>query len=188
MTQNRRPLDEAHPAPGPQTSGFRWETVMWAAAVAAFALAMWVSYRGAHRPSSGDLRTPGLLALDAALATAIALIFAARQGALKTPVAAWWCIIYGLWAPAAFRLSPLGMNESALFDRRSVSLDVPYIILGAGIHGFIAFLLALPYARRVLSPQGRLAPDHQERMWELAVAGVVAFFVVAVAASFRAAA
>jgi hypothetical protein len=153
---------------------------MWALAVAGFALAMWLSYRSVHRTHSGDLRTPGVLALDAALATAIALIFAARQGALARPVGSWWSVVYGLWAAAVFRLSPLGMNESCLFNRNCFSADAPYILLGAAIHGFIAFLLALPYARRALSPEGRLAPAHDERMWELALAGVVTFFLVAV--------
>jgi hypothetical protein len=170
--------------PDAAASAARWRIAAWALAVAGFALAMWLSCRSVRDPRSGDLRTPGVLALDAALATAIGLIFAARQGALKRPVGAGWCLAYGLWAAAVFRLSPLGPNEICLFNRNTASFDVPYILVGAGIHGFIAFLLALPYARRVLSPEGRLSPAHDERMWELALTGVVTFFVVAVAVSF----
>ncbi|UCH35988.1 MAG: hypothetical protein JSV65_06450 [Armatimonadota bacterium] len=186
MMQPERSSHDEDPIPGsPEASGFPWEAVMWALAVAAFALAMWLSYRGVRAPGSGDLQTPGVLLLDAALAMAIALIFAARQGALARPVGSWWCVVYGLWAAAVFRLWPLRIND-VLSNRNIGSLDVPYILVGAGIYGFIAFLLALPYARRVLSPQGRLSPDSNERIWELAVATVVAFFLVAVVVRFQA--
>ena len=178
MRRPERPANDDGGTPEPADTGaVRWQAVMWAAAVGGFALAMWLSQRGAQATRGQDLRTPGVLALDAALAASLALGFGARRGALAGPVGAVWSVVYGLWSAAAFRLSPL--QQGVLFSSNLTSPDVPFIVVGAGVQGFIAFLFALPYARRELSPQGRLPPDRDAEVWELAAAGVLVFFVIA---------
>jgi len=172
-----RPLDEGFLARGADHAPTRHDIVMWALAAAAFALAMWLSARSVSAPHSQDLRTPAILVLDTALATAVALVFA-RHSAFTSASSAWWCLFFGMWAAAAFRLVPPMPGENVLYVR-NVTSDAWALVLGAAaVHGFIAFLLALPYARRVLSAQGRLGPDRDRELWELAGATIVIFFVV----------
>jgi len=150
--------------------------------VAAFGLALWLSARGAGAPHSQDLRTPAILCLDAGLAAILAALFAARHDSLAQRGDIWWLVAYALWAAAVFRLVPPMPTESVLY-LRNVTSDAWLLILGAaGAHGFIAFLLVLPYARRVLGSKGSLGPDDNQALWELTGATMLAFLVVAAVA------
>jgi hypothetical protein len=107
------------------------------------------------RGSQGqDLRTPGVLLLDGALATALALGFAARQGALARAIGCWWCVAYGLWSAAMFRLVPPMPTEHVLYFSNSTSPDAPFIVVAAVMHGLATVILAAPFARRVVHARG----------------------------------
>jgi hypothetical protein len=86
------------------------------------------------------------------------------------------CLRFGLWAAAIFRLVPPIINEDILFYRGEWSLDLPYIVLGACIHGGLALLLASPYAIRVLNLPV-WADD--ESLRKLCITVVLVFFGVA---------
>jgi len=69
------------------------------------------------------------------------------------------------------------LNEGdGLFLRNCGTFDVPYVVLGACIHGGLAALLACLYAGRVLDLPAR---SDGEREWEMCGAVVLVFFIVA---------
>jgi len=70
------------------------------------------------------------------------------------------------------------INEHVLYERNMLSPDVPYILLGALVHGGLAALLAWPFARRALGVEARSLRD-EEQVWYLAGAAILVFFVVA---------
>jgi hypothetical protein len=93
----------------------------------------------------------------------------------------WWdvqfCLRFGFWAAAVFRLLPPMLNEGdGLFLRDCGTFDVPYVLLGVFIHGALAALLACPYAIRVLDLPGW---SDGESQWELCGVVILVFFVVA---------
>ena len=68
------------------------------------------------------------------------------------------------------------INEDILFVRSEFSFDIPYIVLGACIHGGLALLLASPFAVRVLNlPEW--ADD--ESLRKLCITVILVFFAVA---------
>jgi hypothetical protein len=82
-----------------------------------------------------------------------------------------FCLRFGLWAAAVFRLVPPMLNEGdALFLSNCGTFDLPYVVLGACLHGGLAALLACPYARRVLD-----LPEWSglESQWEMCGAVVL---------------
>ena len=153
-----------------------WNVAGWVLAVAAFVFAAIVSYRTIHYNSPNDLRSPGVLLVDALLATMVALGFAMHEGSLKRWTDAHLCLQFGLWAAAVFRLVPPIINEEILFYRSEFSLDVPFIVLGACIHGGLALLLASPYAIRVLNLP---VWDNDESLRNMCATVVLIFFGVA---------
>ena len=153
-----------------------WIVAGWVLAVAAFVFAAIDSYRTIHYNSPNDLRSPGVLLVDALLAALVALGFALHEGALKHWTDANLCLRFGIWAAAVFRLVPPIINEDVLFFRGEISFDVPYIVLGACIHGGLALLLASPFAVRVLNLPA-LADD--ESLRKLCITVILVFFAVA---------
>jgi hypothetical protein len=149
----------------------------WALALGLFALAMFLSYRGTHYKSPNDLRRPAVLLVNALLATAVAFGFALREGSLKRWVDIHFCFRFGFWAAAVFRLVPPFLNEEVLYMRSNISLDVPYIVLGAFIHGGLAFLLASPFAVQGPDPSTWTLG---ECLSEMCVSTILVFFVAAV--------
>ena len=118
--------------------------------------------------------------VDALLAAAVAFGFAVREGSLKRWTNAHLCLRFGLWAAAVFRLLPPVLNEdSGLYYRSVGTFDVPYVVLGACIHGGMAALLACPYAIRVLDPKGRHWLANDESLLEMCGAAILFFFIVA---------
>jgi len=65
---------------------------------------------------------------------------------------------------------------AVLYFKNTGTFDLPYVVLGACIHGALAALLACPYAIRVLDRPGWSDSDS---LWELCMAVVLVFFVVA---------
>jgi hypothetical protein len=118
-----------------------------------------------------------VLLLDGALATALALGFAARHGALARVVGCQWCVAYGLWSAAMFRLAPPMPTEHVLYFSNSTSPDAPFIVVAAVMHGLATVILAAPFARRVVHARGPGAAADQEIL-ELAAGVTLVFFVV----------
>lgn len=155
----------------------------WVLALGAFGLAMVLSYRQIHYNIPNDLRTPLVLLVNALLATAIAFGFAVREGSLKRWVDVHLCFRFGFWAAAVFRLVPPFINEGVLYMKNSFSFDVQYIILGAFIHGGLAFFLASFFAvhrpdRPTWTPDGDTS--------EMCVSTILVFFIAAVIVRFLA--
>jgi len=124
-----------------------------------------------------ELRTPTLLLADMFLATVVALGFALQGGSLKRWTDAQFCLRFGFLAAAVFRLLPPMLNEGdGLYLRNCGTFDVPYVVLGAFIHGGLAVLLTCPYAIRVLN-----LPEWSdgESQIEMCGAVVLVFFIVA---------
>lgn len=176
MKASRRPDEPARPRRSAWSA--HGSPAALALAIAAFALAAAISYRDMRLPGSTTLRTPGVLLLDAALAAAVALAYAAQRGTLAGPGGIVRCVSFGLWSPAVFRLLPPMLNEGVLYDSNAGSADVPYILMGAVLHGGIAGVLAWPFARRALRMEGDQGRDDDEA-WYLSGAAVLVFFVVA---------
>lgn len=153
-----------------------WNVAAWVLASAAFTVAAIVSYREIHYNIPNDLRSPTILAVDALLATVVALGFALHGGSLTRWSDMHLCLRFGLWSAAVFRLVPPIMNEEVLYFKGYLNLDVPYVILGAVIHGGLAVLLACPYAIRVLNLP---AWSDGESQFELGGSVVLVFFIVA---------
>jgi len=153
----------------------------WVLVLGAFGLAMFLSYRQTHYKSLNDLRSPLVLLVNALLATAIAFGFAVREGALKRWVDVHLCFRFGFWIAAVFRLVPSFINEEVLYMKNCISFDVPYIILGAFIHGGLAFFLASFFAVH--------EPDHPEwtpdgSMSQMCASAILVFFIAAVIVRF----
>ncbi len=153
-----------------------WIATGWVLAAAAFVFAAIDSYRSIHYHSPNDLRSPGVLVVDALLAALVALGFALHEGALKRWTDIHLCLRFGLWAAAVFRLVPPIINEDVLFYRSEISFDVPYIVLGAFIHGGLALLLASPFAVRMLNLP---AWADDENLRKLCITVILVFFAVA---------
>jgi len=151
-----------------------WNIAAWVLASAAFTVAAVVSYREIHYNIPNDLRSPTILAVDALLATVIALGFALHGGSLTRWTDTHLCLRFGLWSAAVFRLVPPIMNEEVLYFKGYLNLDVPYVILGAVIHGGLGILLACPYAIRVLNLP---AWNDGESQFELCGSVVLVFFM-----------
>jgi hypothetical protein len=149
----------------------------WALALGLFGLAMILSYREIHYSVPNDLRSPAVLLVNALLATAVAFGFAVREGSLTRWVDIHLCFRFGFWTAAVFRLIPPFINEQVLYIKNTISFDVPYIILGAFIHGGLTFLLASPFA-----VQGRdrstWTPD--KSLSEMCMSAILIFFIAAV--------
>ena len=149
---------------------------VWALALGAFVVAMVSSYREIHYNIPNDLRSPAILLVNALLATVVAFGFAMHEGSLTRWTDVHLCLLFGLWSAAVFRLVPPIINEDVLFLKGGLSFDVPYVVLGACIHGVLAALLACPYAIRVLDLPVWTAG---ESFWEMCVAVILIFFIVA---------
>jgi hypothetical protein len=174
--KSRKVSEESGEADGPKVPSALWNVLAWASALGAFAVAAVLSYREIHYNSPNDLRSPGVLLVDALLATVVALGFAVREGSLTSWTDAHLCLRFGFWAAAVFRLVPPIINEDVLFLKGGLSFDVPYVVLGAFIHGGMAALLACPYAIRVLNLP---VWTEGESLWELCGTVILVFFIVA---------
>jgi H+/gluconate symporter-like permease len=108
-------------------------------------LAMVFSFQG----GTADLRTPAILVVNALVGVLCARLFAYIWGTL-TKSCVYACWMYGLAAAAAFRLVPPIMNEQTLYLANAYTADLPYVMLGAAMHGALAMLCVFPYARRVV--------------------------------------
>ena len=153
------------------------DVAVWLLALGTFAVAMVLSYREIHYNCPNDLRSPAILLVDALLATAVAFGFAAHEGSLTRWTDAHYCLRFGLWSAAVFRLLPPILNEQAgLYLRNCGTFDLPYVVLGACIHGGLAVLAAYPYAVRVLD-----APTWTDgkNLLEMCGAVILVFFIVA---------
>jgi RsiW-degrading membrane proteinase PrsW (M82 family) len=160
----------------PQPESSAWLNIAaWALALSAFVLAAVLSSREIQNIPN-DLRSPAMLLLNALLATAVAVGFAMREGSLTRWQDAHLCLRFGIWTAAVFRLAPPILNEDVLFLKNCGTFDLPYVVLGACIHGGIATLLACPFALRVLD---RHAWVEDDSLWELCGATVLIFLVVA---------
>lgn len=153
-----------------------WNIAAWLLALTAFAIAAVVAHRQIFNIPN-ELRTPTQLLVDMLLATVVAFGFALHGGSLTRWTDAQFCLRFGFWSAAVFRLLPPILNEGdGLFLRNCGTFDVPYVVLGACIHGGLAALLACPYAIRVLNLP---AWSEGESQWEMCGAVVLVFFVVA---------
>lgn len=160
-----------------------WNVILWALALGAFAVAMVWSYREIHYNIPNDLRTPAILMVDALLAAVVAFGFAAREGSLKRWTDAHFCLRFGLWSAAAFRLLPPIINEHCLFVKNLETIDVQYVLLGACVHGRLTLLVACPYAVRVLyPPESRRLWAGEVSPYEMCGAVILTFYIVAGAA------
>jgi hypothetical protein len=153
----------------------------WVLVLGAFGLAMFLSYRQIHYNIPNDLRTPLVLLVNALLATAIAFGFAVRKGSLKRWVDIHLCFRFGFWAAAVFRLVPPFINEAVLYTRNTFSFDVQYILLGAFIHGGLAFFFASFFA--VHGPDcPAWTPDGSTS--QMCASTILVFFIAAVIVRF----
>ena len=155
----------------------KYNAATWALTLVAFGFAMFLSYRQIHYSNANDLRRPSVLLVNALLATAVAFGFAVREGSLESWMDYHLCFRFGLWATAIFRLIPPFHMEQFLYMKNCISVDVPYIILAAFIHGGLTFLLASPIALPVL---GRSTWTPDESLMEMCGAAILLFFIVAV--------
>jgi hypothetical protein len=167
-------ITDAQPAPSAW-----WNVAAWVLALGAFAVAMVLSYREIHFNLPNDLRSPAILPVNALLATVVAFGFAVHEGSLTRWTDAHLCLRFGLWAAAVFRLVPPIFNEEALYFKGYLNLDVPYVVLGACVHGGMALMLAYPYAICVLHPKSHLWLANDESLLEMCGAAILIFFIVA---------
>jgi hypothetical protein len=154
-----------------------WDVAAWALALAAFAAAMFISYRQVKYNIPNDLRTPVVLLVNVLLATTLAVIFALREGAMANWTAVHHCLRFGIWTAAVFRLVPLLPWEGVLFMKNTISFDVPYILLAAFIHGGLVFVIASPFASGVLG-QSTLTAD--DSLLEMCGATILVFYIASV--------
>jgi hypothetical protein len=173
---NRKIPEEPGDADNQKMPSVLWNVAVWALALGAFAVAMVSSFREIHYNIPNDLRSPVVLLVNALLATAVAAGFAVREGSLTRWADAHLCLRFGLWAAAVFRLVPPMLNEDVLFLKGGLTLDVPYVVLGAFIHGVLAALLACPYAIRVLELPVWAEGDS---LWKMCGTSILVFFIVA---------
>jgi hypothetical protein len=176
---NRKIPEVAGDADSQEAPSLWLNVAAWALALGAFAVAAVLSYREIHYNSPNDLRNPTILLVNALLAAVVALGFALHEGSLTRWTDAHLCLRFGLWAAAIFRLVPPIINEDILFYRGALSFDLPYIVLGALIHGAMVLVLTSPYAIRVLDPQGHRWLANDESLLEMCGAVILVFFIVA---------
>jgi len=176
MMMNRKISEETKDADSQKVPSAVWNVAVWVLALGAFVVAMVSSYREIHYNIPNDLRSPAILLVDALLATVVAFGFAVHEGALTRWTDTHFCLRFGLWSAAVFRLVPPIMNEEVLFLKGGLNLDVPYVVLGACIHGGLAVLLASPYAIRVLDLPVWTEDDN---LWKLCGTVILVFFIVA---------
>lgn len=174
--RNRKISEETEDADSQKVPSAVWNIAVWALALGAFAVAVVSSYREIHYNIPNDLRSPAILLVDALLATAVAFGFAVREASLTRWTDVHLCFRFGLWSAAIFRLVPPIINEDVLYLKGGLNLDVPYVVLGAFIHGGMAALLACPYAIRVLNLP---VWTEGESLWELCGTVILVFFIVA---------
>ena len=174
--RNPKSSEKTEEADSPKVPSALWNVFVWALAWGVFAGALVSSYREVHHNSPNDLRSPAILLADALLATVVALGFALHEGSLKRWTDVQFCLRFGIWAAAIFRLVPPIINEDVLFLKGGLTLDVPYVVLGVFLHGGLAVLLAWPYAIRVLDLP---AWTEGESQLEMCGAAILVFFVVA---------
>jgi hypothetical protein len=174
-----QPADGSSDEPAPSR-----DFAYWAVALGGFGLAMFLSWRAVSQPQSPDLRSPLVLLVNAAVATAIAFGYAADRGALATRGAAAFCLLYGLWSAAAFRLVPPVLNLVLFY--RSVGGSGPnwpaalaIIAIGSAIQGGIVLLMTWPHARRVLGQQNRALWSDDDPVLRLVVTTLLVFFTTA---------
>jgi hypothetical protein len=148
----------------------------WMLALGAFIFAVVLSYREIHYNIPNDLRSPAILLIEAFLAAITASGFALHEGSLKCWTDVHLCLRFGLWAAAIFRLLPPVMNEDVLYLKNCGTFDLPYVVLGACVHGGLTVLFTSPYAIRVLD---RPSWASDESILEMCGAVILIFFVVA---------
>jgi len=174
-----KPTDGASGEPAPSR-----DAVYWAVALGGFALAMLLSWRAVSQPPSSDLRTPVVLLVNAALATAVALGYAADRGTLARQGAVAFCLLYGLWSAAAFRLVPPVLNL-VLFYRFAGGSGPNWpaalliIAIGSAIQGGIVLLMTWPHARRVLGMESRALWSEDDPVLRLVVTTLLVLFTTA---------
>ena len=154
-----------------------WNVATWVLALGAFAAALVISYRQVNYNVPNALRTPIVLLINALLATTVAIVFALHEGVLANWTSVHFCLRFGIWAAAVFRLVPLFPMEGVLFMKNTFSFDVPYIILAAFIHGGLTFVIAGPFAPAVLG-QSTWTPD--DSLLEMCGATIVVFYIVSI--------
>ncbi len=147
----------------------------WALALSAFTLAILVSNR-AVEDIPNDLRRTPILLLNALAAALVAFGFAAHEGSLKHWTNVQYCLRFGVWTAAIFRLLPSVMNEDVLYLKNCGTFDAPYVVLGACVHGGLALLLASPYAMRVVAHS---VWTDEARVFEMCGTVILVFFVMA---------
>ncbi|UCH36470.1 MAG: hypothetical protein JSV65_08985 [Armatimonadota bacterium] len=162
----------------------RAEIAYWALPMLGFALALILSWRAAQQPRSLDLRTPAVLVINAALAVAVALWYAASQGALARASAVTQCVLYGIWSAAAFRLVPPVLTLVIFFRlTRGSGSNWPAALvitcIGAAIHGGLVLLMTWAHARRVLQVEGQPLWSDDDPVLRLTVTTLVVFFTLA---------
>jgi hypothetical protein len=177
---NRKISEEPENADSQKTPSALWNVAVWALALGAFMVAMVLSYREIHYNIPDDLRSPAILLVDAFLATAVAIGFALHEGSLTRWTDAHLCLRFGFWAAAVFRLLPPILNEdSGLYYKNVGTFDVPYVVLGAVIHGAMTLVLICPYAIRVLDPKDHRWLANDEGLLEMCGSVILVFFIVA---------
>src|ERR1035437_8488502 len=177
LLKNRKFSKETEDADGQKVTSALSDVAAWALAFGAFAVAVVLSYREIHYNIPNDLRSPAILLVNALLATVVALGFALHEGSLKRWPDVHLCLQFGFWSAAVFRLLPPILNEGdGLYLRNCGTFDVPYVVLGACMHGGLAALLACPYAIRVLNLP---VWTEGESFWELCGTVILVFFIVA---------
>ena len=155
-----------------------WDVILWVLVATGSTIAMGLSRRATRETPLMDLRTPLVLLLNALLATAVAFVYAVREGALTRWATLLSCFRFGIWCSTVFRLLTPSINESVLFYRNTWTSDAPYVVLGACIHGGLAVLLAWPYAIRVLEPKGHRWLANDESLWALGGTTILLFYIV----------
>lgn len=147
----------------------------WALVLTAFALSILVSHRAVENIPN-DLRRWPILLLNALAATVVALGFAAHKHSFKRWTDAQSCLRFGIWAAAVFRLLPPMMNEDVLYFQNVGTFDVPYVVLGACVHGGLAVLVASPFA--MSAPEGSAWMGDTDRL-QMCGAAILVLFIIA---------
>ncbi len=156
--------------------------LLWVLALGGFLVALASAYRQTHPPANNwnyNLRTPGVLALNAFLASALAIGYAFKEGEFARWTSLFACLRFGLWATAVFHLLSPSINEEGLFLTNSGTFDAPYVILGACIHGGLAALIASPFAVRALYlSERRFFQADETSALEMCGATILVFYIV----------
>jgi hypothetical protein len=176
---NNQKVPEEYQGSGVQEVDVHDNAILWALALGLFAVAMVRSYQASRETPPMDLRTPLVVLVDALLATAVAFVYAVREGAFDRWANLLSCFRFGLWCSAVFRLLPAIMNEGGLFYRNGGSIDPRFALVGACIRGGLAVLLSAPCAIRVFEPTNHRWFENSESLRELGGITILVFFFVA---------